>query len=102
MQDLRLKPELNTPIIWIVFPIGVGILLLPIDGNDRAVSVLGGFIALLLAVAAQFVPIELAMNIGSISLKINSTFIVLGRTLLLRPEEGPLLVLIYGAVACGF
>src|SRR6185436_12844232 len=92
---------MNAPMIWIVFPIAVGVLLLPIN-NQRAVSVLGGLIALLLAVAAQFVPIELAMNIGSISIKIDSSFIVLGRTLLLRPEEGLLLVLIYGAVALWF
>ena len=61
---------MNAPMIWIVFPIAVGVLLLPIN-NQRALSVLGGLIALLLAVVAQLVPIELAMNLGSISIKIN-------------------------------
>jgi formate hydrogenlyase subunit 3/multisubunit Na+/H+ antiporter MnhD subunit len=92
---------MNAPMIWIVFPLGVGVLLLLIN-NQRALSVLGGLIAVLLAIAAQFVPIELAMNIGSISIKIDSSFIILGRTLLLKPEEAPLLALIYGAVALWF
>jgi len=92
---------MNAPFIWIVFPIGIGVLLLLIN-NQRALSVLGGLIALLLALTAQFLPIELAMNIGSYSIKIDSSFTILGRTLLIKPEEGPLLALIYGAVALWF
>jgi formate hydrogenlyase subunit 3/multisubunit Na+/H+ antiporter MnhD subunit len=92
---------MNAPAIWIGFPLGVGILLLFIS-NQRALSVLGGLVALVLAIAAQFVPIELAMSIGGISLKIDSSLTILGRTLLIRPEEGPLLALIYGAVALWF
>src|SRR6266540_5153952 len=92
---------MNAPYIWIVFPIGIGIFLLLIS-NQRALSLLGGVIALLLAVIAQFVPIELAMSIGSISFKINSSLTILGRTLLIQPAEGPLLALIYGAVALWF
>src|SRR6266496_1424758 len=92
---------MNAPTIWITFPIGIGILLLLIR-NQRALSVIGGVIALLLAIIAQFVPIELAMSIGSISFKINSSLTILGRTLLIQPAEGPLLALIYGAVALWF
>ena len=92
---------MNAPYIWIVFPIGIGIFLLLIS-NQRALSLLGGVIALLLAVIAQFVPIELAMSVGSISFKIDSSLTILGRTLLLQPAEGPLLALIYGAVALWF
>src|SRR5690349_102450 len=92
---------MNAPTIWIVFPIGIGILLLLIR-NQRVLSVLGGVVALMLAVAAQFVPIELAMSVGGISLKIDSSLNILGRTLLIQPAEGPLLALIYGAVALWF
>ncbi len=92
---------MNAPTIWIAFPIGVGILLLLIS-NQRVLSVLGGVIAFVLAVTAQFVPIELAMSVGGISLKIDSSLTVLGRTLLIQPAEGPLLALIYGAVALWF
>jgi formate hydrogenlyase subunit 3/multisubunit Na+/H+ antiporter MnhD subunit len=92
---------MSAPAIWILFPIGAGILLLFIN-NQRVLSVVGGIIAVLLAVTAQFVPIELAMSVGSLSLKIDSSLSVFGRTLLLQPTEGPLLALIYGAVALWF
>src|SRR5215208_6292046 len=92
---------MNAPTIWILFPIGVGILLLFIN-NQRLLSALGGIVAVLLSLTAQFFPIELAMNIGGISLKIDSSLTILGRTLLIQPTEGPLLALIYGAVALWF
>lgn len=92
---------MNAPTIWIILPLGIGFLLLFIN-NQRVLSLFGGTIALLLALTAQFVPIELAMNLGSISLKIDSTFTVLGRTLIIQPAEGTLLALIYGAVALWF
>jgi formate hydrogenlyase subunit 3/multisubunit Na+/H+ antiporter MnhD subunit len=92
---------MNAPTIWILFPIGVGILLLFIN-NQRVLSLVGGILAVLLAVIAQFVPIELAMSVGSISFKIDSSLNVFGRTLLIQPTEGSLLALIYGAVALWF
>jgi len=89
---------MNAPTIWIIFPFGVGILLLFIN-NQRVLSLIGGVVGILLAVTAQFVPLELAMNVGSLSLKIDSSLTILGRTLTLQPAEGTLLALIYGAVA---
>lgn len=92
---------MNAPIIWIIFPIAAGILLLFIN-NQRILSILGGLTGLLLALTAQFMPIETALNIGGTSLKISSSLTVLGRTLLIQPAEGPLLAMIYGAVALWF
>src|SRR5215216_3053560 len=92
---------MNAPTIWIVFPLGVGVLLL-FPNNQRLLSFIGGIIAVLLAVGAQFVPLELAMNVGSMSLKIDSSLTILGRTLQILPAEGTLLALIYGAVALWF
>lgn len=92
---------MNAPTIWILFPIGVGILLLFVN-NQRVLSILGGLVAVALALIAQFVPIEVAMSVGSISFKIESSLTVLGRTLLLQPTEASLLALIYGAVALWF
>jgi formate hydrogenlyase subunit 3/multisubunit Na+/H+ antiporter MnhD subunit len=42
------------------------------------------------------------MKLGSFSLKIDSSLIVLGRVLLIKPAEGSLLALIYGAAALWF
>jgi formate hydrogenlyase subunit 3/multisubunit Na+/H+ antiporter MnhD subunit len=65
-------------------------------------SLFGGTIAVILALIAQFVPIELAMKLGSYSLKIDSSLVVLGRVLIIQPAEGSLLALIYGAAALWF
>src|SRR5688572_24971769 len=92
---------MSAPLIWILFPIVVGLLLLFIS-NQRVLSVVGGLVGLLLAVAAQFIPIDTALTIGGFSIRINPTLTVLGRTLLIQPAEGPLLAMIYGAVALWF
>lgn len=92
---------MNAPTLWILVPIFFGILLLFIN-NQRILSIMGGSIAVVLAVVAQFVPIEVALTIGSYSLKIDSSLVVLGRVLFLQPAEGSLLALIYGAAALWF
>lgn len=92
---------MNAPTIWIIFPIAVGVLLLFVP-NPRVLSVVGGTVALILAAAAQLIPIELAMSVGGFSFKIDSTLNVLGRALFIQPAEGSLLAVIYGAVALWF
>src|ERR1041385_7643584 len=92
---------MNAPTLWIIVPMVIGVLLLFIN-NQRVLSVLGGFFAVGLALTAQFVPIEVALKLGSFSLKIDSSLVVLGRVLLLQPAEGSLLALIYGAAALWF
>lgn len=92
---------MNAPTIWIVAPIAFAVLLLFIT-NQRALSILGGGFAIALAAIAQFVPIEQALLIGTVSLKIDSSLTVLGRVLLIPPAEGSLLALIYGAAALWF
>ncbi len=92
---------MNAPFIWIIVPFAIGVLLLFVP-NQRALSVIGGAFALILALMAQFIPIELAMNVGGFSFKIDSSLGVLGRTLLIQPAEGSLLALIYAAVALWF
>ena len=92
---------MNAPTIWIITPAALAILLLFVT-NQRALSIIGGTTAVLLALIAQFVPIETAMQIGSVSLKIDSTFTILGRSLIIQPTEGPLLALIYSAASLWF
>src|SRR5690349_15098927 len=92
---------MNAPSLWIIVPMAIGVFLLFIN-NQRVLSLLGGLFAVLLALIAQFVPIEIAMKLGSYSLKIDSSLIILGRVLLIQPAEGSLLTLIYGAAALWF
>lgn len=89
---------MNAPTIWIIAPAALALLLLFVS-DHRALSLIGGTAAVILALLAQFVPIATAMQIGSFSLKIDSTLSVLGRSLTIQPTEGPLLALIYGAAS---
>lgn len=91
----------NAPTLWILIPFGVGILLLFIR-NARAISSLSGALAVLLALAAQFIPIETALRFGDLSIKIDSSISVLGRVLLISPAEGSLLALIYAGSSLWF
>ena len=92
---------MSAPTLWIIVPIALGVLLLFVN-NQRVLSVLGGLFAVGLALIAQFVPIEVALKLGSYSLKIDSSLVILGRVLLIQPAEGSLLALIYGAAALWF
>jgi len=92
---------MNAPTLWIIFPIGLGVLLLFIN-NQRFLSLVGGSIAVILAAIAQFVPIEVALRVGSLSLRLDSGITILGRSLVIPPTEGSLLALIYGAAALWF
>ena len=92
---------MNAPTLWILFPIGLGILMLFIS-NQRLLSVLGGSFAIVLALIAQFVPFEVALGVGPYSFRIDATFTILGRSLVIQPTEGSLLALIYGAAALWF
>ena len=92
---------MNAPTIWIVVPIFFGVLLLFIN-SQRALSILGGVFAAILALIAQFVPLEEALRVGTFSFRIDSSLNVLGRVLVILPAEGSLLALIYGATALWF
>lgn len=92
---------MNAPTIWIIFPATIAILLIFIN-NQRVLSLIGGITTVILALTAQFVPIGEAFRVGVLSFKIESSLTVLGRSLLIKPEEGALLALIYGTAALWF
>jgi NADH-quinone oxidoreductase subunit N len=92
---------MSAPLIWIVFPAVVAIPALLIN-NQRFLSILGGSIAVLLALVALVVPIDQALQIGGFSLKIAPAFDILGRRLILIPADGSLLAIFYGLVAMWF
>jgi formate hydrogenlyase subunit 3/multisubunit Na+/H+ antiporter MnhD subunit len=92
---------MNAPTIWIIIPAVIGLILMLIT-NKRILSLAGGTIAVLLAVTAQFIPIEQALTFGTFSFRIESSIDVLGRTLIITPEEASLLALIWGGTALWF
>lgn len=91
----------NAPVIWIAIPLVVGILLLLVN-HPRVLTILGGGFAVALALIAQFIPIEEALLVGTVSFKIDSSLTLFGRVLLIEPAEGSLLALIYGGAALWF
>ena len=92
---------MNAPTIWIIIPSIVAVLLMTIR-NQRTLSFIGGFLAVILALTAQFVPLEEAFRLGTLSIRIESSLNILGRQLIINPQEGSLLALIYGATALWF
>jgi len=92
---------MTAPTIWIIIPAMIAFLLL-LTPNRRFLSFAGGITCVILAVGAQFIPIDQAMRFGSVSIKIDSSLGILGRSLVIQSTEGPLMALIYGATALWF
>jgi formate hydrogenlyase subunit 3/multisubunit Na+/H+ antiporter MnhD subunit len=92
---------MNAVAIWIALPLLVaGILLFVYDG--RAIAIAGGTLCVLLAAIAFFVPVDVAMRFGPLSMKIAPSFQILGRQLVLGPEFQRLLTLVYAMAALWF
>ena len=92
---------MSAPIIWILIPFIAGSLILFIF-HERISSLIGGVVALTLAFTALVFPIDTALLLGSISLKISSSVQFFGRSFVLKAADGPLLVIIYGLAALWF
>jgi formate hydrogenlyase subunit 3/multisubunit Na+/H+ antiporter MnhD subunit len=92
---------MTAPLLWIVLPLAVGGLALFLPG-ERPKVLVGGLTAFLLCVIALIVPIDSALLIGPLSIKISSSVQVLGRNLVLGPPDGALLAILYGLAAMWF
>jgi formate hydrogenlyase subunit 3/multisubunit Na+/H+ antiporter MnhD subunit len=92
---------MSAPLLWIIIPAALGIIT-TLTNNQRILSILGGSVAVFLALSALFVPIDQAFQIGNISLKIAPSIQVLGRRIILTPADGPLLALFYGLIGFWF
>ncbi|HEX2697760.1 MAG TPA: hypothetical protein VHM28_08630, partial [Anaerolineales bacterium] len=92
---------MNAPEIWILIPIlmgGFSLLFL----RERTLAWIGGTTSAILALLALIIPIDEALLIGPVSLKIASSAFLFGRSLVLPPADAPLLTLIYGMCALWF
>ena len=92
---------MSAPLLWIILPAVLAIPALLIN-HQRALSIFGGSLAVLLALIALIVPIDQALQVGGFSLKIAPSIDILGRRLILIPADGPLLAIFYGLVAMWF
>jgi len=92
---------MSAPLIWIILPAALAIPAMLVN-HQRILSILGGSLAMLLALLALIIPIDQALQIGNFSLKIAPAIQILGRRLILIPDDGPLLAIFYGLVAMWF
>jgi len=92
---------MSAPLIWIILPAALAIPAMLVN-HQRILSILGGSLAMLLALLALIIPIDQALQIGNFSLKIAPAIQILGRRLILVPADGPLLAIFYGLVAMWF
>ena len=92
---------MNAPLLWIILPILMGGFALMLI-NERTTAIFGGSISLILAGLAFVLPIDEALSLGPISLKIASSVSFLGRSLVLSAADAPLLAIIFGMCALWF
>ncbi|MFZ5902247.1 MAG: proton-conducting transporter membrane subunit [Chloroflexota bacterium] len=92
---------MTAPFLWIGIPILASPLAL-ILRRERAVTIFGGLTTAILALVALFIPIDVAMLIGPLSLKISPSVQILGRSLSLDQADGSLLAILYGLAALWF
>lgn len=92
---------MSAPIIWILVPFIAGVLIFLFLRDDTA-SLTAGAVAVFLALVALIIPIDVALLLGPISLKISSSIQFFGRSFALNTADGPLLAVIYGLAALWF
>lgn len=92
---------MSAPLIWIIIPTSLGVLALIVN-HQRILSLVGGGLAILLALLALVVPVDQAFQIGRLSLKIAPSIEILGRRLVLDSADASLLTIFYGLIAMWF
>lgn len=92
---------MSAALIWIFLPFGLALILWPLR-NERLTAGLASGASFMLALTAWLLPLDTAIRAGTFSLKIASSFEILGRYLILTSADRPLLTLIYATTCFWF
>lgn len=92
---------MSAPILWIVVPFITGVLILSLL-REKYSAWAGGTLSAILALVALIFPIDTALLIGSVSIKISPSIQFFGRSFEFGIADGPLLAIIYGVAALWF
>jgi NADH-quinone oxidoreductase subunit N len=92
---------MSAPFLWIILPFLVGAFLLLVE-NESLTARIGGGISIILALLALLIPIDTALLLGTISIKISPAIQFFGRSFELNTADGALLTVIYTLSALWF
>jgi len=92
---------MSAPLIWILIPFVVGFSIL-FFLHQRFAPLIAGAVSAILALIALIFPIDTALLLGSISIKISASVQFFGRSFALNTADGPLIAIIYGLAALWF
>jgi formate hydrogenlyase subunit 3/multisubunit Na+/H+ antiporter MnhD subunit len=92
---------MSAPAIWIFIPFLAGVIILLLI-QERQAAAVGGTVAVALSLTALIFPIDTALLVGTLSLKISASVQILGRSFIFSAADGPLLAVIYGVAALWF
>lgn len=86
---------INLPLIWIAFPLIIGILLIPFAKNRRLSTSLVSILSLLLAILAIMLPREMAVVMIGRRYEFNPVLLLLGRMLTINHDATVMVALLY-------
>lgn len=92
---------MSAPFLWIILPLLIGAAIFFLL-NERVSAYIAGGVAAFLSLIALFIPIDTALLLGPLSLKISPSIAVFGRSFEFSIADGPLLAMIYGISALWF
>ena len=92
---------MSAPILWIAIPFITGVLIFLIS-SERYSAWVGGSVSAILSLIAFFIPIDTALLIGNVSIKIAPAIQFFGRSFELNTADGLLLAIIYGLASLWF
>ncbi|MBL8100490.1 MAG: hypothetical protein JNK81_15005 [Anaerolineales bacterium] len=92
---------MSAPILWIAIPFITGVLIFLIS-SERYSAWVGGSVSAILSLIAFFIPIDTALLLGTVSIKIAPAIQFFGRSFELNTADGLLLAIIYGLASLWF
>jgi formate hydrogenlyase subunit 3/multisubunit Na+/H+ antiporter MnhD subunit len=92
---------MSAPLVWIAAPMVFAAILLFLP-RERWITYLGTLFSALLAFLAFWLPPDSTQRLASFSLRIDSTFSLLGRQISLNASDQVLLILVYGIATFWF
>jgi formate hydrogenlyase subunit 3/multisubunit Na+/H+ antiporter MnhD subunit len=93
---------MSTPVLWIFFPMVVGLILFFLRRWYRTTVLIGSITVITLAIGAVVLPINEFIRLGPVTFKVNESMTILGRQLILGIQDRPLVIQIYILAAFWF